>query len=60
MADVDGGHQMADVGRIERAPEYPDVLGFFGAAGMAGQSTGDLLPFKPARATGPVLTCLLQ
>ena len=30
MADVDGGDQMPDVGRIERAPEYPDVLGLFG------------------------------
>ena len=31
MADVDGGDQMPDVGRIERAPEQPDVLGSFGA-----------------------------
>jgi hypothetical protein len=24
---------MPDVGRIERAPEYPDVQGFFGGCG---------------------------
>ena len=61
MADVDGGDQMPDVGRIERAPEYPDVQGLFGGLRTRPASLrATLLPIPAAVATGPVLTPLLQ
>ena len=59
MADVDGGDQVADVGRIERAAEHPDVLGFSEPEDTADESTGE--PAHPGcGVTCPVLTCLLQ